>query len=388
MSGLVKQKEYKVADSNIANLGSDLEREVKKAAAETEQAWQGCGQKAGLEIWRIEKFKVIHWPKEEYGNFFSGDSYIVLSTKEKDDPSKKTKVFRGGQWVEKDSALEWDIHFWLGKYTTQDEAGTAAYKTVELDDFLDQAPVQHREVQEHESDDFMALFGGKINVMEGGVDSGFKHVKPEEYRPRLLHVKGNKNVRVAEVPLAVDSLNHGDVFIIDAGLKIIQWNGNKSSISERRKAAEIRSGICEERHGKPKARVDDDGAEDDDFWEILGGKDSGRVKEADEVEKDADFEKGFEKKLFRLSDASGEMKFTEEAKGTAVKMSLLDTNDVFVFDAGHEVFVWMGLGATEQERKKGLGYAQDYLTKFNRPAYLPITRVMEGGETGAFKKSF
>lgn len=32
--------------------------------------------------------------------------------------------------------LDHDVHFYIGKYSTQDEYGTAAYKTVELDTYV------------------------------------------------------------------------------------------------------------------------------------------------------------------------------------------------------------------------------------------------------------
>ena len=47
-----------------------LSHQVKKESAETEPAWQGAGADVGVQVWRIVKFKVEHWDKEEYGKYF------------------------------------------------------------------------------------------------------------------------------------------------------------------------------------------------------------------------------------------------------------------------------------------------------------------------------
>lgn len=373
---MLKQKQYNVADSNIANLGSDLEKKVRETAAQSEAAWKNAGKKVGLEIWRIEKFQVVHWPKDQYGQFFSGDSYIVLHTYKKKADS---------------DALAWNVHFWLGKFTTQDEAGTAAYKTVELDDLLGGAPVQYREVQEHESELFLKYFNNTIRILDGGVDSGFRAVEPTKYQARLLHLKGKKKVRVTQVDMSAKSLNSGDVFILDAGLDIYQWNGRKAGPQEKAKGAQLSRAIDDERAGKPQVHVIEEGEKSDDatqFWSRLGGE--APVKSAEEGGSDEDSEKAASgiRKLFRLSDASGQMTFSEVATGNNIKKSQLDTNDVFIFDAGSEVYAWIGLKSSKDEKRRALGFAQDYLGKYNRPIWLPIVRIMEGGENEVFEAQF
>jgi gelsolin len=371
-----KQKEYKVEDSNIANLGSDLDKKIRQAAAQTEQAWTGAGKKIGMEIWRIEKFKVVPVPKDTYGQFYSGDSYICLWTYKKKPDSP---------------ALAWNVHFWLGKFTTQDEAGTAAYKTVELDDLLGGGPVQFREVQGHESDLFLTYFNNQIRILDGGVDSGFKHVEPEKYTPRLIHLKGKKRVRATQVDLSYKSMNGGDVFILDAGLEIFQWNGKKAGPQEKAKGAQFVRALNDERKGKPNCHVIEEGEKSADltaFWKALGGE--GPVKSAEEGGSDEEHEKegAAIRKLFRLSDASGKMEFKEVSSGNDIKRNQLDSNDVFIFDSGSEVYAWIGKKASKDEKKNALGFAQDYLTKFKRPAWLPIVRVLEGGENETFEQHF
>jgi len=362
-----KQVKINIADTNLANFGTELEKNVKLAAAKTEKAWANAGKTVGVEIWRIEKFQVVPVPKESYGTFYNGDSYIVLKTYKVND------------------ALKWDVHFWLGEFTTQDEAGTAAYKTVELDDLLGGAPVQYREVSHHESDRFVGIFTPPgLRVIEGGVESGFNHVKPEEYQARLLHIKGRgKNIAVSQVSMEPASLNSGDVFILDAGLRILTWIGKEAGASEKNKGATLARALDDERGGKPTTEVFNEGDKDaTEFWKHLGGE--GKVKTAKEGGSDDNAGK-FTKVLFHLSDASGKLTFKKIAEGGDIKRSQLDSTDVFILDSGAEVYSWIGKGANDNERKSALQFAQKYLTDNGRPAYLPIVRVLEGAENEVFE---
>ena len=368
-----KQKEYKIADSNMANFGTELEKNVKTAAALSDPAWKKLADgkpKAGLKFWRIEKFTVKAVPFDKEGQFYNGDSYIVLSTYKKEDK------------------FMYDVHFWLGTETTQDEAGTAAIKTVECDDVLGGDPVQHREVEGHESSLFISYFKkqGGIRILQGGIESGFNHVKPEEFTPRLLQVKGKKNVRVTQVPLSADSLNSGDVFILDNGLEIIQFQGIKASGWERQKAAQLCRAIDDERKGKPEVYVVTEGDKGDDhlddFWKILGGEKP--IKAAGEGGKDDDWEKQGTKKLFRISDESGKLTFKLEVEGKIFR-SKFDSHDAFLLDVGSELIVWVGKSASDGEKKAGMQMAQDYINANKLPNWLPISRVLEGGENEIFE---
>ena len=59
-------------------------------------------------------------------------------------------------------------------------------------------------------------------MLDGGTQTGFRHVENEKYNPRLLHIKrGRWNLMVEQVPMSKDSLNQSDAYIIDKGLEIL-----------------------------------------------------------------------------------------------------------------------------------------------------------------------
>ncbi|WZZ39051.1 hypothetical protein YC2023_035310 [Brassica napus] len=333
-----------------------------------DEALQGCGQKSGVEIWRIENFKPVAVPIESHGKFFSGDSYIVL----------KTTASRSG-------SLHHDIHYWLGKGSSQDEHGSVAVMTVELDSALGGRAVQYREVQGQETEKFLSYFKPCIIPQEGGVASGFNHVKPEEHQTRLYICKGKHVVRVKEVTFARSTLNHDDVFILDTESKIFQFSGSSSSIQERAKALEVVQYIKDTYHdGKCEIAAVDDGrmmadAEAGEFWELFGGFAPLPKKSAVSDDQTAESD-GI--KLFSVEKGQ-----TEAVEAETLEKELLDTNKCYILDCGLEVFVWKGRNTSIDQRKNASEAAEEFFRSSERPKSNLIS-VMEGFETVMFRSKF
>ncbi|KAK8635439.1 hypothetical protein V6N13_004176 [Hibiscus sabdariffa] len=331
-------------------------------------AFQGAGQKAGIEIWRIENFRPVPVAKSSYGKFFTGDSYVIL----------KTTALKSG-------ALRHDIHYWLGKDTSQDEAGVAAVKTVELDAALGGRAVQYREVQGHETEKFLSYFKPCIIPQEGGVASGFKHVQEEEHKIRLFVCRGKHVVHVKEVPFARSSLNHDDIFILDTKSKIFQFNGSNSSIQERAKALEVVQYIKDTYHdGKCEVAAIEDGklmadAETGEFWGFFGGFAPLPRKTASDEDRPVESHPA---KLLSVEKGQARPVDTD-----SLTRELLDTNNCYILDCGLEVFVWMGRNTSLDERKSASGAAEELIRGSDRPKS-QIVRIIEGFETVLFKSKF
>jgi hypothetical protein len=301
-----------------------------------------AGEKPGIQAWRIEKMVPTKVDEEMYkkgvAKLFSGDSYIFLRTK------------KNG------AKLDWDIHFWLGLESSLDEMGVAAYKTVELDDLLGGGPTQVREVQGAESPQFKNMFPKGLMYADGGCESGFKKVERDVYKTQLLTIKGKKHIRTKALDLRRDELTNQDVFILDVGLKLYMFTGPKAGPKKKMKALQTIAKIKDdERMGRAEiihVEFDGDG-EPEEFWEPLGGF----TKVTNEGMDDVEWEEveNEEVQLLQITDASGTMATVKvnTENGGRISRKLLSSEDTYMLDVGEAIFVWIGRGSNDNERRQG-----------------------------------
>ncbi|CAB3396625.1 unnamed protein product [Caenorhabditis bovis] len=337
-------------------------------------ALKDIGKKDGLTVWRINKFELEKVPETDYGIFYTGDTYIALNQK-----------YEGC----------WDVHFWIGKNASTDEIGVAAIKTVEIDDSLGGIPTQHREIQDHESPLFLSYFPDGIRYASGGYESGYHHVEDsfKNFKPRLYHCKGKRNIRCTEVEVSVKSLNRGDVFILDLGKDIYVWLPPDSGRLERIKGMARAKNIADvERQAHSNVHILDDVEWDNDpvFWSYFGGVEALKQVGSGKEDDDNYWKRLTEQiTLWKVSDASGTMKVTMVAQGLDLKRELLDSNDAFILDAlNGGVFVWIGKNCTLEERSKALIWGENYLRQHHLPRWTQVTRVLESAESTQFTQWF
>ncbi|XP_054472535.1 advillin isoform X2 [Anoplopoma fimbria] len=341
-----------------------------------EYTFRAVTHSPGIIIWRIEKMELVQVPEKSYGNFYEGDCYVLLSTQKFS------------------SSLCYDIHYWIGSQSSQDEQGAAAVYTIQLDEFLGSTPVQHREVQNHESDAFRGYFKQGVICKKGGVASGMRHTETNCYDvKRLLHVKGKKRVIANEVEMSWKSFNLGDVFLLDIGKTIIQWNGPRCNKQEKLKGMMLAKDIRDrERGGRAEIRVIEGDAERNSpqNMEMLNGVLGERTSELRDGPPDetADQEQKSQLTLHHVTDADGQMKVTEVASRPLVQDLLKHEDCYFLDQGGTKIFVWKGKKANKTERQAAMARALEFIKTKNYPITTNVETVNDGAESALFKQLF
>ncbi|XP_070708675.1 villin-1 isoform X1 [Pempheris klunzingeri] len=344
---------------------------------DSQDAFRNVSQKPGLQIWTINNMQMVPVPAQGYGNFFEGDCYIVLYISQN-----------------KGSGQSADIHYWIGNSSSQDEQGAAAIYVTQLDEYLGGSPVQHREVQGNESPRFRSYFKNGLIYKKGGVASGFHHVDTNVYNVlRLLHVKGRKHVTAAEVEVSWNSFNNGDIFLLDMGKAIVQWNGPQSNRREKLKAVLLAQDIRDrERGGRAQIGVVEGGDEQDSpelmkvMIAVLGQR-SGPLREAIPDDK-PDQVQNTTVRLYHVFENSGNL-VVQEVATQPLTQDLLHSSDCYIVDQrGSSVMVWKGKQASKEERQEALNRAVGYIKAKNYPSSTSVKVMTEGGESAMFKHLF
>ena len=325
-----------------------------------------------ITIWRIENMQKVEFPKKYYGQFYGGDSFIILY-----------KYMQNN----KDHYI---IYFWQGNHSSNDEKGCSALLSKELDDALGGFPVEIRVVQGQEPAHFRSLFKGKMVVHSGGIPSGFKNSTEEDTTDKdgvaLFQVKGTGqgNAVGSQVNEIASNLNSGDAFILVVPDTVYVWLGEGCSEGEKETAQGIAQMLEDDYNGTGgrSMQIINEGSEDDTFWSFLGGK-------AEYAKESFGSALPQDPRLYQCSTVTGSFRVDEIHHFS--QQDLID-EDVMLLDTFSQVFLWVGTSATEEEKSKSFTFAKNYIEAASevdgRSKSTTIVRVYSGQEPAFFKCHF
>jgi hypothetical protein len=315
----------------------------------------------------IENFELSEVDASMYGQFFSGDSYVIQYEYEVNKRKQAT------------------LFYWLGMQSTTDEKGAAALQTKNLDDtkFMGQAS-QVRVVQGKEPATLRALFKGNMIVHTGGLASGFKNKNDvsskDEDGTALFHVRGTTDLNTCGVQVEekASELNGEDCFVLVTPSDTFVWSGNAANADEIATAKNIGRKLCDAYLGTGGRTLSEvkEGGEPDAFWQALGGKADYPAYAPGEAPPRAP-------RLFEVSNQTGVIRMEEVCSFTQMDLS---NDDTYLLDCYNKVFVWIGTGANATERAAASELSQKFVSEANdgRDPDSPVISVNAGAEPSSF----
>lgn len=305
-----------------------------------DEAWKEIDIKnEGLYIWRIENFKIKPIDKNDYGKFYEGDSYIVFN------------IYLNNK------ELKYDVHFWIGQFSTSDEYGTAVYKTIELDQYVQNRAIQHRELQFYESKLFASYFD-KIVYLSGGIPSGYHLVsdKIEPQPPKLLYFYDKQH------HILTNHLNYDNhyVYILDNITTIDIFLGEKSSKTDQYLANCFVNKLLTQRKNSEINYIDN-------------------YNEFKNLIEKANFDNtNQENTIYHISD-----EYKNQIKQiNNITLKNLNTGDSYLFITKYDIYIWIGKESSLTEIKRAWDLA------LRLKLWKSITLIKESLETESFIRIF
>jgi hypothetical protein len=215
---------------------------ASKAAA---SPFAGISAVRDIMMWRVElendgcvnTLHILKVKKSKLGLFNDGDSYLVLD----------------GRNVEADGGVR--VILWIGPESELDERKGAASAAMQLEidirlggaavSFLSRVVGGGREGVA-----FRDMWRpGQYRVIAGGSETAYDPADSESWTPVLFHVKGTaKAMHMHKIPSIAAAMNHGDVFMLNAGKRVFTWIGCGASAFEMREGRRIGNELSKRQH--------------------------------------------------------------------------------------------------------------------------------------------
>ena len=349
MLNLVKNASLKAAATPVLTL--DPEREAKRMLAAEVPKWMQTRDvddcSGDITIWMVSGSEKKEVPPKRYGQFYSGNCYVVRYT----------------YGIESDRS--YILYFWQGVDSSKADRGTAAALALEMSKKL-RGSTQTRVEQLSEPPHFRKLFKGRL-VSLLGRESDTSRDK------QLFHVRGTDEgtTTTVETPLEVERFNTNDNFVVVDGKNVTIWKGTASNDFCFNAARHCAGVVAPE--AAPNV-VEEESYHPSNFFADGNGSNTEYADKGHSASVDS----AFYLLTTKTGVLSGEKLFTFSSAD-------ISSDSMYLLDSGKTVFLWIGANSKEKFKQDALKITTSYATARELPN--PLV-VFEGSEPIGFTSAF